>query len=47
MVGTGVPDGPKIELTQFGKIADKYINQLNAFYGDISVESYVIISIKM
>ena len=42
VVGTGVLDGPKIELTQHGKIADKYINQLNAFYDNLSVESYVI-----
>ena len=41
-VGTGVPDGPKIKLTKYGKIADKYINQLNGFYNDLSVESYVI-----
>jgi len=42
IVGTGVPDGPKIELSQYGKIADKYIKQLNDFYSDIAVESYVI-----
>ena len=42
IVGTGVPDGPQIELTRYGQIADKYINQLNDFYDDLSVESYVI-----
>ena len=42
IVGTGVLDGPQIELTQYGQIADKYINQLNDFYDDLSVESYVI-----
>ena len=42
LVGTGVPDGPQIELTRYGQIADKYINQLNDFYNDLSVESYVI-----
>lgn len=42
VVGTGVPDGPRIELTQYGQIADKYINQLNDFYDELSVESYVI-----
>ena len=42
IVGTGVLDGPQIQLTQYGKIADKYINQLNAFYDDLSVEGYVI-----
>ena len=42
IVGTGVPDGPQIELTKYGRIADKYIIQLNDFYEDLSVESYVI-----
>ena len=35
-------DGPQIELTKYGQIADKYIRQLNDFYNDLSVESYVI-----
>ena len=42
IVGTGVLDGPKIQLTKYGNIADKYIKQLNDFYPNISVESYVI-----
>ena len=48
IVGTGVLDGPQtnneivVELTEFGKIVDKYINQLNDFYKNISVEDYVI-----
>ncbi|MBE6595924.1 MAG: hypothetical protein E7644_09040, partial [Ruminococcaceae bacterium] len=51
IVGTGVPDGPsvtgvldgpQIELTKYGQIAEKYIHQLNDFYEDLSVESYVI-----
>ena len=42
IVGTGVLDGPQIELSEYGQIADKYINQLNDFYDDLSVESYVI-----
>ena len=42
IVGTGVLDCPKIELTKYGKVAEKYINQLNNFYDHISVESYVI-----
>ena len=41
-VGTGVLDGPQIELTKYGPIADKYIHQLHDFYEDLSVESYVI-----
>ena len=42
IVGTGVLDGPEIELLPHGRIAAKYINQLNDFYDNISVESYVI-----
>ena len=42
VVGTGVPDCPKIKLLKHGKIADKYINQLNNFYNNISVDKYVI-----
>ncbi len=42
IVGTGVPDGPHIELTQYGLVADKYINQINSFYDKISVNGYVI-----
>ena len=42
IVGTGVLDCPQIELTRYGKIADKYIKQLNDFYNHLSVEDYVI-----
>ena len=43
IVGTGVLDGPAtVELLPYGKIAEKYLNQLNEFYNDISVERYVI-----
>ena len=42
IVGVDVPDDPRVELTAYGKIADKYINQLNNFYANISVEQYVI-----
>ena len=41
-VGTGVLDCPEIKLLRYGKIADKYINQLNDFYDNISVDKYVI-----
>ena len=49
-VGTGVLDGPQeskeilVELTEYGKIADKYINQLNDFYENISIDDYVIMT---
>ncbi len=36
------PNVPFVKLSQYGMIADKYIKQLNDFYKDISVESYVI-----
>ena len=41
-VEVGVLDDPRVELTAYGKIAEKYINQLNDFYDNISVEQYVI-----
>ena len=42
IVGTGVLDGPDVTLLPYGKIAAKYIDQLNDFYEHLSVESYVI-----
>jgi REP element-mobilizing transposase RayT len=43
IVGGDVLDAPKnVKLMQKGKIADKYINQLNDFYDHITVDSYVI-----
>ena len=37
--GTGVPT---VELLWHGAIADKYIQQMKAFYDDLSVDQYVI-----
>lgn len=42
IVGTGVLDRPKIELSQYGVIADEQIKIMNDFYDYISVEKYVI-----
>ena len=42
IVGTGVLDGPRVELLPQGKIVEKYLQQLNDFYTNISVEHYVI-----
>ena len=42
IVGTGVPDGPYVKLTQYGEIVEKTINQLNDFYDHISIDDYVI-----
>ena len=38
----GVFDSPKIILKHCGKIVEKYINQLNDFYENITVNEYVI-----
>ena len=42
IVGTGVLDGPNVELTHYGKIAAESLNRMNDFYDNLSVESYVI-----
>ena len=43
VVGGDVLDAPKKEeLLPYGEIAEKYIHQLNDFYGDIVVDRYVI-----
>jgi len=42
IVGTGVLDCPRNELTRYGVIADKYVKQLNDFYNHLSIEEYVI-----
>ena len=51
IVGGDVHDAPqsdvsylpkRIELSYYGKIADKYINQLNDYYENIKVDRYVI-----
>ena len=41
-VGDDVLVVPRVELTYYGQIADKYINQLNDFYDNIIVLKYVI-----
>lgn len=42
LVGDGVLDVPKIQLSPYGKIAEKYINSINNHYNDILIEKYVI-----
>ncbi|MBQ8868167.1 MAG: transposase [Oscillospiraceae bacterium] len=42
IVGTGVLDCPQTRLLNHGVVAEKYINKLNDFYRDISVDKYVI-----
>ncbi len=42
IVGTGVLDGPSVELSPYGRVADKYIRQMSGFYENVTVDSYVI-----
>ena len=42
IAGDGVLDVPKNQLTEYGIIADKYINQMNNFYDYISIDKYVV-----
>ena len=43
LVGGDVLDAPKrMELLPYGRIAEKYLLQLNAFYTDIQIDQYVI-----
>ena len=42
IVGDGVLDVPKVELSQFGKIIEQTLNEMMAHYTHISVEKYVI-----
>ena len=43
IVGGDVLDAPKsVKLLPYGKIAEKYLNQLNNFYDSIEVDKYVI-----
>ncbi len=42
IVGTGVLDCPQPELTEYGKIAEKYIKSMGEFYKHISIDGYVI-----
>lgn len=42
VVGDGVLDVPKMQLSRFGLIAEKYIQNMSHKYDGISVEDYVI-----
>ncbi len=42
IVGDGVLDVPKNELTKYGSIAEKYIRQMSEFYENVSVDKFVI-----
>ncbi len=42
VVGTGVLDGLQLELTRFGKIAEKHLCAMREFYDHITIDDYVI-----
>ena len=45
IVGTplpGCPQVPSIKMLWHGKVADKYIRQMDGFYNDLSVDKYMI-----
>lgn len=42
IVGTGVLDGPKTEMLNYGLVAKKHIENMKGFYFNITVEKYVI-----
>ena len=42
IVGTGLPDGPRIYDTAYGKVARKQLEQMADFYDGIRLEKYVI-----
>ena len=42
IVGTGVLTCPSVELTDYGKIAQKTIQEMDDFYDHISVDTFVI-----
>ena len=42
IVGTGLPDGPQVVLSAYGKIADKQLQTMRGFYSDVRVDKYVI-----
>ena len=47
IVGGDVLDAPcDIELSEYGKIAEKYVNQLSDFYKDIVVETISFLLFK-
>ena len=41
-VGGGVLDAPQVHLSDFGRVVDRQIRQMNAVYSEIKAEKYVI-----
>ena len=42
IVGTGLPDGPNVQLTRKGTIAKKQLDLMADFYKDIRLDKYVV-----
>ena len=42
VVGTGVLDGPSVQLSPYGKVAEKQLCTMGNFYDDMVLEKYVI-----
>ncbi len=42
IVGTGILDGSQIELTEYGRIANRQLEIMTDFYDDIKIDKYVI-----
>ena len=42
IVGTGVPDGPRVRFTKYGEIAARQLQIMCTFYENMELEKYVI-----
>ena len=42
IVGTGLPDGPKVRFTQQGEIVRNQLQDMKNFYDDIRIDKHVI-----
>jgi len=42
IVGTGLPDGPHIQYTEYGEVVRKQLDTMSEFYDNIILEKYVI-----
>lgn len=42
IVGADLPGGPKVELTEFGVVAERQIQRMNEIYSRCKIEQYVI-----
>ena len=42
VVGTGVLDGPLVQLSAYGQVAEKQLNAMRNFYDNVVLEKYVV-----